>query len=173
MYSRLTSHHSRLFNHAYIVYICSSEWLCLATCVWVNVMLQLPSVWQLWPYCTSLPVWIYVSLTYNYNKGRLARFSFLHWGALFVGRAYYRFAITRGICPPNLPNLQVLDEAESLIPAGDWLQEYAFRTAAFLRCPGSRSSVSELVTITKCFETTWVVQGSLVGITAPCTRLGQ
>jgi len=44
-------------------------------------------------------------------------------------------------------------------------------TAALLSCPGSRFSDSELETITNCFETTWVVQGSLVGITAPFTSL--
>jgi len=87
---------------AYTVYTHLSEWLCLPTRVWVNVTLQLPSVRQLWHYCTALPVWIYVSLTCNSSRGR---------GPTTDS------AITEGIRPPNLPNLQVLDEAESLLPA--------------------------------------------------------
>jgi len=89
----------------------------LATRVCVNVTLLLPSVRQLWHYCTALSVWIYVSLTCSYTRstGQISLLT-LRW--VITGRAL-SLAITGGIRPPNLQNLQVLDETESLLPNSD------------------------------------------------------
>ena len=158
------------------MYISLSEWLCLATCVWVNVPLQLPCVRQLWHYClycrsgSTCPWPITIRV-------RLARFSFssaLRWVICRSGLP----AIRNHRGNPSTKTCKIykcwtMPRAYSLATTSDWLQRYAFRTVAFLRCPGSRFPVSELETITNCFETTWVVQGSQVGITAPCTRLSQ
>ena len=69
---------------------------------------------------STLPLWTYVCMTCSYNRGRGPTTD---------------LAITEGIRPPNLPNLLVLDEAESLLPTWRLTSKICISTSGISALP--------------------------------------